>query len=83
VTLSTLVLETARFNDMDVETNWSALSPQPPPLTPELKDFIQRILVPILVDRYLEGRKKDASERLREYAVQDSPTIANKAPIQP
>ena len=27
----------------------------------ELKDFIQRIIVPILVDRYLEQRKKGAS----------------------
>ena len=34
------------------------------PLTPQLKDFIQRILVPILVDRYLEERKRGASERL-------------------
>jgi hypothetical protein len=25
----------------------------------ELRDFIQRIIVPILVDRYLEGRKMD------------------------
>jgi hypothetical protein len=83
VTQSTLVLDTAWLNIMDVETNRSAVSPQPLRLTPELKDFIQRILVPILVERYLERRKKDASERLREYAVQDSPTIANKAPIEP
>jgi hypothetical protein len=27
--------------------------------TMELRDFIQRIIVPILIDRYLEGRKKD------------------------
>ena len=68
---------------MDVKTNRSALSPQPPTLTPELKGFIQRILVPMLVDRYLEERKREASERLRESAVRDSPTIANKAPIVP
>jgi hypothetical protein len=37
----------------------------------ELKDFIQRIVVPILVDRYLEERKRDASQRLRESAVLD------------
>ena len=51
---------------MDVEANRSDVLPQPPQLTPELKDFIQRILVPILVDRYLEERKRDAPERLRE-----------------
>jgi hypothetical protein len=49
---------------MDVETNRSALSPQPSPLTPELKDFIKRIVVPILVDRCIEVRKWDASQRL-------------------
>jgi len=53
VTQPTLVLDTAWFFIMDVETNRSAVSPKPPQLTPELKDFIQRILVPILVDRYL------------------------------
>jgi hypothetical protein len=37
----------------------------------ELKDFIQRIVVPILVDSYLEERKRDASQRLRESAVLD------------
>jgi hypothetical protein len=42
---------------MNVDANPSALLPQPSQLTPELKDFIQRILVPILVDRYLEERK--------------------------
>jgi hypothetical protein len=40
-------LETARFNVMDVEGNRCAELPQPPHLTPELKEFIQRILVPI------------------------------------
>ena len=25
----------------------------------DLRDFIQRIIVPLLVDRYIEGRKKD------------------------
>ncbi|HME57002.1 MAG TPA: hypothetical protein VKF63_01595 [Terracidiphilus sp.] len=53
MTQPTLVLDTAWFFIMDVETNRSAVSPKPPQLTPELKDFIQRILVPILVDRYL------------------------------
>jgi hypothetical protein len=56
----------ARFKVIDVEINRSAISPQSLPLTPELKDFIQRILVPILIDRYLEERKRDASERLLE-----------------
>jgi hypothetical protein len=28
------------------------------PLTPELKDFIRRVLVPILVDKYIEDSKK-------------------------
>jgi len=54
------------LNILDVGTNRSAVSPQPLPLTPELKDFIQRILAPILVDRYLEGRKRDVPKRLRE-----------------
>jgi len=57
---------------MDIEENRSAVLPQPPQLTPELKDFIQRILVPILVDRYLEEQKRDASQRLRESAELDS-----------
>ena len=59
---------------MDVETNRSATSPQPSQLTPDLKDFIKRFLVPILVDRYLEERKRDASERLREQGLLDSQT---------
>ena len=35
---------------MDVETNRSALSPEILPLAPDLKNFIQRILEPMLVD---------------------------------
>ena len=31
---------------------------QESPLTPELKDFIKRILVPILVDRYVKDSEK-------------------------
>jgi len=66
---------------MDVETSRSVPSLQPSQLTPELKDFIKRILVPILVDRYLDERKRDASERLREQAVLGSQT--NEASIEP
>ena len=33
----------------------------------ELKDFIQRIIVPILVDRYVEGRKKDAERGVGQF----------------
>lgn len=32
------------------------------PLRPELKDFIRRILVPILVDRYIKDSKKISPE---------------------
>jgi hypothetical protein len=31
-------------------------------LTPELKDFIKRVLVPILVERYIEISKKSSPE---------------------
>ncbi len=65
---------TARFNVLDVEMNQSAPSPQPLHPTPELKDFIQQIVVPILVRRYLEQLKRNASQRLRELAVLDSQT---------
>jgi len=51
---------------MDLEKSRSVPSRQPSPLTPELKDFIRRILVPMLVTRYLDEPKSDASERLRE-----------------
>jgi hypothetical protein len=35
---------------------------QDSPLTPELKDFIKRILVPILVERYIKDSKKASPE---------------------
>jgi hypothetical protein len=46
-----------------METNPNDLSPEPPSPTPELKDFINRILVPILVDRYLKEQRNDSSQR--------------------
>jgi hypothetical protein len=49
----------------------------------ELRDFIQRIVVPILVDRHLEERRRDTTRRLRQSVVHDSPAITNKASIEP
>jgi hypothetical protein len=40
---------------------------QGPRLTLELRDFIQQIIVPILVDRYNEGRKKDGERAVGQF----------------
>jgi len=62
-------LENPRFYVMNVETSTTAPPPEPSPLTPELKDFIRRILVPLLVDRYLDKQKRATSGQVREEAV--------------
>ena len=45
---------------MDEEGNLSDVLPQAPQLAPELKDIILRILLLILVDRYVEERERCA-----------------------
>ena len=52
-------------------------APGPSPLTPELKDFIDRVIAPILVKQYLAlDRENDLAERDSNAAHSVSSTAA-------
>jgi hypothetical protein len=53
------------------------VSAEEPDLSPEMKDFIRRVIVPCLVDRYLEERKREATQRFQQSDVLTAPARQN------
>ena len=48
--------------NLSQEPHGQQVSAEGPVLTPELKGFIERVLAPLLVQRYIEKMKKQAKE---------------------